>query len=213
MKHFLPEELLKIESENSYDTCTMEKSAANDTSEVTMEKKILVVYYSRTGNSKKVATEIARNLLCDVLEIKSSPTYPKGFWGYQRALIHAAFKRIPSIQIESSNITRYDLVIIGGPMWGSSLSSPVRGFLATYRGQLKDVAFFVTQGGNFAREKIKKQMSEICGKNPGAFLAVSDQDMRDGGYTKKVANFINQLDLKARQPELQRRPPENFASP
>jgi flavodoxin len=187
-------------------------SSANNTSEVTMEKKILVVYFSRTGNSKKVAMEIGRQLVCDVLEIKSSPGYPKGFWGYQRALLHAAFKRIPSIQIESSNITKYDLVVVGGPMWGSSLSSPVRGFLSTYRGQLKDVAFFVTQGGNFARDKIKKQMSDVCGKSPGAFLAIAEQDMRDGSYAVKVSSFIDQLDLKAKKPIGQKRPPESFAS-
>lgn len=98
-------------------------------------------------------------------------------------------------------------------MWGGSLSSPVRGFLSTYKEQIKEVAFFVTQGGNFAREKVKQQMSEICGKAPRAFLAISEQDIRSGNLTPQVAAFVDQLDLKT--PTLttspRKRPPETFA--
>lgn len=169
-----------------------------------MEKKVLVVYFSRTGNTKKVATEIARGLGCDLQEIKSSPEYKKGFWGYQKALFHAAFKRMPNIQIPSSNITKYDLVIVGGPVWGGSISAPVRGFLHAYRGQIKDIAFFFTQGGTFSREKIKKQMTEVCNKSPTAVMAISEQELREENFKKRVFLFLKELNLPTQTPQPKR---------
>lgn len=174
-------------------------------------KNVLVVYFSRTGNSRRVAEELSRRIGCDIEEIKSSPTYPTGFRGYQKALFHAALKRRPNVHIGKNNLSQYDLVIVGGPVWGSSLSAPLRSFLDTYRGQLKDVAFFLTQGGTFGREKVLQQMKEVCGKSPSAVLSVSERDLRGESYKKRISAFLDELKL-TKEPKVNR-PPESFASP
>ncbi|MGZ3747924.1 MAG: flavodoxin family protein [Pseudobdellovibrionaceae bacterium] len=175
-------------------------------------KNILVVYYSRSGNTRKVAEEIAQRIGCDIQEIKSTHAYPMGYRGYQKALLHAAFKKKPTIKLDNSNLSQYDLVIVGGPVWGGTLSPPVRSFLETYKNQIKNVAFFLTQGGTFGRQRLFFQMTEVCGKTPLAFLAVNDSDLHGENYQKRVAWFLRELKLEPVEAKM-KSPPENFMSP
>jgi flavodoxin len=174
-------------------------------------KKILVVYYSRTGATRKVAEEVAKQLSCELKEIKSTPSYPLGVIGYQRALFHTLFKKDIKISIDQSDVKKYDLVIVGGPAWGGLPAIPVRRFLEVYKNDLKEVAFLMTQGGESGREKFFTKMREACGKSSRAQLAVSKKDFDKGDIKKTVSTFISQLNLKAKDAGFKQKP-ESFAS-
>lgn len=177
------------------------------------QKNVLVVYFSRTGNTRIAAEELARQLKCDIQEIRAIPTYPLGFMGYQRALLHATLKRKSNIRLDQSNLAKYDLIVVGSPVWGGAISSPVRAFLDTYRSQIKDIAFFLTQGGSFGRERVLMQVQELCGKSPSSFLALTEKDMHQGTFRMKVASFAEEIKLRtSEKAPPQRRPPESMAS-
>lgn len=159
-------------------------------------KNILVIYYSRSGNTRKVAEEIAQSLHCDIEEIRSRASYPQNFWGYQRALLHASFKKKPEIQMVQSLLEDYDLVIIGSPVWGGALSAPIRSFFDRNKDELRNVVFFLTQGGEFGRKKVFTQMKELCLKTPLTTFAVTERDVRSGKFKKQVAEFIASLNLE-----------------
>ncbi len=161
-----------------------------------MNKNILVIYYSRSGNTRKVAEEIAQKLHCDLEEIQPRVSYSKTFWGYQRALIHASFKKKPEIRMVQSLLEDYDLIIVGSPVWGSSLSAPIRSFFDRNKDELRNVAFFLTQGGEFGRKKVFSQMKELCHKTPLATLAVTERDVRSGKFKEQVLEFITKLNLE-----------------
>ncbi|MDD4974561.1 MAG: flavodoxin [Bacteriovorax sp.] len=155
-------------------------------------EKRLVIYYSNSGYTKKLAKEISRNLNCDIEEIKTPVSYA-GFFGYQRALLQAIFKRVPKIKKLKHNPADYDLVIVGGPVWGGAVSGPIRSFLAEYRDNLKDVAFFLTQGGQYGRGKVFEQMEQVSGKNPMAYLAVTDKELSNGVFRERILYFLSEL--------------------
>lgn len=168
-------------------------------------EKILVVYFSRSGKTKIIAREISQKLNCDLEEIKTLTTY-SGFMGYQLALIQATFKITPKIRPLKKNIADYDLVIFGGPVWGGSLSGPIRTFIAQYKNNLKNVAFIATQEGKFGQKNVFEQMKKACGKTPLAILDITEKEFRSGTYRNSVTSFVSRLSLK--NPKIAKRPLE-----
>lgn len=158
-------------------------------------KKILVVYFSRTGHTQAIAAEISNKLGSDIQEIKAVKPYSAGFFGFQKALLDATFKRTPDINVIPTNLSKYDLVIIGSPVWGGSVSAPVRSFLEKHKTQVKDLAFFTTQGGSINRDKILKQIFDACGKSSVGFMNLSEKDIKNEEYKKRIETFIKELGI------------------
>ena len=90
--------------------------------------KILVVYYSRSGTTKKAAETIAKSLKCGSDEIKDVKNR-KGLIGFIRSGRESAIKIVPKIKSSKINPKDYGLVIIGTPIWADTIASPVRAYL------------------------------------------------------------------------------------
>ncbi|WP_430650081.1 flavodoxin family protein, partial [Bradyrhizobium liaoningense] len=74
--------------------------------------RILVVYYSRTGTTRKVAQSLSAALSCDSEEITEAGSR-KGIFGYLRSAVEAR-RQIPSrIAATVRDPSLYDLVVIG----------------------------------------------------------------------------------------------------
>ena len=73
--------------------------------------KTLVVYYSRSGNTKKIAEEISSKLKCEIEEIVDSKNR-KGMLGWIISAIDAHSK-LTTIGEIIKDPTKYDLIVIG----------------------------------------------------------------------------------------------------
>lgn len=166
-------------------------------------EKILVVYYSRTGNTRVLANDISRELHCDIEEISTTASY-SGFWGIQRAFFHALFKRNPIIKRLNKNIDEYDLVIIGSPVWFNNIPGPIRSFLERYQNDFNSVAFFLSQQNSSSSKHSFESMRKSCKKIPVAEFSVSLSELRSGNYKEKVSSFINELNLSMPKTEKRR---------
>jgi menaquinone-dependent protoporphyrinogen IX oxidase len=69
--------------------------------------------------------------------------------------------------------SKYDLVVIGTPIWAFTLSSPVRSYLSQNRSRFKKVAFYCTLGGS-GDERAFKEMETASGKKPIAVLPLKE---------------------------------------
>ena len=153
--------------------------------------KALVVYYSRTGNTRKVAQAISNALKCDIEEIIDE-TNRKGIINWFLAGRDASRKRLTKIKDVLKDLSSYDTVIIGGPVWAWGLDVPLRTFLTQYKDQLKDVAFFCTEGGS-GGENAFRSMEEILEKRPLATLIVRQSEVIRGKYPEKVSGFVDEI--------------------
>ena len=151
----------------------------------------LVVYYSRTGTTKKVAEEISKALKCDIESICDNKTR-SGVKGYIICGFEGARRKIVKINAPKKKASDYDVVIIGTPIWGWNMSSLIRGYLTNYGKDCKNVAFFCTQGGSGA-EKAFKEMGEICGKRAVAVMALTTKEVNEGSHTDKVKVFAGKI--------------------
>lgn len=157
-------------------------------------EKVIIVYYSRTGHTRKLAIELSHRLNCTVEEIKTTSQY-SGPFGFPRACFHAAFRISPETQLLRSHLADFDLVVLCGPVWMGSICMPLRSFMVDHISDFKNVAFVVTQGGNGKRKKIFDKMKKIIGRTPLAVLSVSETDFKSGLYKNSISAFISMLSL------------------
>jgi flavodoxin len=149
--------------------------------------KTLVAYYSRTGNTKKVALDLAKKLKADVDELKDKKKM--GFIGVWLKGTRHAMKEKPSEVIFSKSPEDYDLVVLGGPVWAWNLIPPIRGYLTENKKKIKKLAFFVTYGGNLGKNF--EQVSNL--KDTIAFMKLIDKDVKSGSYQKDLDEFLKKL--------------------
>lgn len=111
-------------------------------------KKILVAFYSYSGNTKDVATEIKNQTGADLFEIETVKPYPTIYNSLTKQAkeeIQEGFK--PEIKKTVQNIREYDVIFVGSPSWWSTIAPPVATFLSRHDLSGKTVIPFVTHGG------------------------------------------------------------------
>jgi len=153
--------------------------------------RTLVVYYSRTGTTRLAAEAIAKALGAD-LEAIVDRTPRLGLVGYLRCALEAGTKRLPSIERPAREPGDYELVVVGSPVWGASLSSPVRAYLEEHRRRLKAVAFFCTCGGR-GGERVLAQMTGLASKEPVARLVLREAEVTRKRAWPKIERFCGAI--------------------
>lgn len=153
--------------------------------------KTLVTFYSRTGNTRKVAQTLASHLACEIEEIVDTRDR-LGPWGYVRSMLEALSNRTTQIKPPLHKPEDQDLVIIGTPVWAGTIATPVRTYLLENRNRFRNVAFFVTHGGS-GDSKTFNQMEKIAGVIPLALLELTLNEVRLGNYSDEIVRFENEL--------------------
>jgi len=111
--------------------------------------KILIVYFSHTGNTKVIAGYIKDATGGEIFEIKPVKDYPSDY----NILVEQAGKEIkagykPELQGKVTDIEKYDVIYVGSPNWWNTIAPPVATFLTTYNLKGKTIIPFVTHGGD-----------------------------------------------------------------
>jgi flavodoxin len=152
------------------------------------QSRTLVVYFSRSGTTRKVAEAIAKELSGEIEEIIDR-TSRQGLLGYWRSLLEAQRGAPAGIVDGQKAPSSYDLVVIGTPVWAWSMSSPVRAYLMAHKASFKELAFFCTMGGQ-GGDRALRQMQDLSGKVPRAVLAVTAHDVATNSYSHSLAKFV-----------------------
>jgi len=153
--------------------------------------KSLVVYYSRTGTTKRAATAISRVLGSDIEEIIDT-TDRRGIAGWLCAGRDAWLKVPAVIKRPKMNPSKYRIVIIGTPVWSFTVTPAVRTYIAKNFKRFKRVAFFSTKDGRMSKGELKA-MQELCGKKPVAKLELTRKEMMSGKYYEMIKRFAKKI--------------------
>jgi flavodoxin len=151
----------------------------------------LVVYYSRTGTTRKIAEKLASLLKCVSEEIHDT-TKRKGMLGWLSAGKDTISKELTKLEKVKNDPASYDIVIIGTPIWNGTLSTPIRTYLTQYKDRFKKVAFFCTY--QYTDDNPFEEMESLCGKTPVATLRLHrKQEVEVDQYIEKTEEFIDRL--------------------
>jgi flavodoxin len=112
------------------------------------EKKILIVYLSRTKNTRAIAEIIHKNVGGELVSLELEKPYPENY----PAIVEQVAKEnetgfLPPLKTKIENIEKYDVVFLGFPTWGMQLPPPMKSFLRQYNLSGKTVIPFNTNAG------------------------------------------------------------------
>ena len=141
--------------------------------------KSLVVYYSRSNITKKLAQDIAGKLNCDIEEIKPKVNY-NGKLGYARGIKDSASGKNVELESLKYNPQEYDVVYLGAPVWASKAANPLISYLLQNEGKFNDVKFFLTAGSSGFDSSFKQM--EDKSKKPLKTLALTTKEVKTNAY-------------------------------
>ncbi len=151
----------------------------------------LVVYYSRTGTTRKVAEKLAALLNCVSEEIHDTANR-KGMLDGLSAGKDATSEKLTKLEKVKTDPAAYDIVIIGTPTWNQRVSTPIRTYCTQYKDRFKKVAFFCTY--QYTDNNPFEEMESLCGKTPVATLRLHrKKEVEVNQYIGKVEEFIDRL--------------------
>ncbi len=159
---------------------------------VTQGKKILVVYYSKTGNTERAAKDVAAALGADIERIVDKKNRT-GFFAFFSSGRDAMTKKQTFIDSIPRDPAEYDLVVAGTPVWAGNITPAIRTFLTMNKDKLRNVAYIITAAHTPA-EKVVPFCNEIIGKQPVASLGLVKKELKDSTlYREKISAFIDVL--------------------
>jgi flavodoxin len=153
--------------------------------------KTLIVFYSRSGVTRKACQELAGHLGADVEEIIDK-TDRSGVIGWLKGGHDATFLKTTEIEPTKTDPAAYDLVVIGTPIWAFTMAPAVRSYLAANKGKFRRVAFLATMGGS-GEHRTFKHMQELAGLTPAAAIALREKQVRGGEASGAIQEFAQAL--------------------
>ena len=154
--------------------------------------KVLVVYYSLTGHTKEIADKIQTMTNADIFRLEPAEPFPTGAKLHLTVKEQLKMKKYPALK-QMPDLTGYDVVFVGAPVWWYTAATPVLSFLEQADFQGVKVAFFSTQGSN--RGTFLPDVTALT-KNAQILLDASFNNMGkeyDAAVNAKIADWINGL--------------------
>ncbi|GAB3317737.1 hypothetical protein GCM10027299_09050 [Larkinella ripae] len=110
--------------------------------------KVLIVYLSRTNNTKALAQIIQKQVGGTLVAIELETPYPQKYQSIvQQVVRENETGYLPPLKTKIANIQQYNMVFVGFPTWGMQLPPPMKSFLQQYDLKGKTVIPFNSNGG------------------------------------------------------------------
>jgi formylglycine-generating enzyme required for sulfatase activity/flavodoxin len=125
------------------------KSIYNNTTK-SRTGKILIAYFSQTGNTDGLAKVIQQKTGYDMVRIERAVPYSYNYNGaglYGEALDEYRSNAVPELASYVSNLADYDIILLGYCNWWASIPAPVRSFLMHDDFSGKTIVPFCSMGG------------------------------------------------------------------
>ena len=176
---------------------TPDDTANGEADNTTSGGKVLVVYYSASGNTKRVAEDIAEAADGDLFEITPAEPYTSDDLNWtnsdsrvSREHDDESLRDVPLTTTEVENWDDYDTVFIGYPIWWGIAAWPVDTFVKNNDFTGKTVIPFATSSSSGMGQS-GTLLSEMAGTGDWQ----DGQRFSSGASQSDVADWVSGLDL------------------
>ena len=176
---------------------TPDDTANGEADNTTSGGKVLVVYYSASGNTKRVAEDIAETAGGDLFEITPTEPYTSDDLNWtnsdsrvSREHDDESLRDVPLTTTEVENWDDYDTVFIGYPIWWGIAAWPVDTFVKNNDFTGKTVIPFATSSSSGMGQS-GTLLSEMAGTGDWQ----DGQRFSSGASQSDVADWVSGLDL------------------
>ncbi len=110
-------------------------------------RKILVAYFSATGNTQRLAEQIMAATGADAFRIEAAEPYAENPYDDSDRIQNESYNNLrPEVATMPDNVEDYDVIFIGSPIWWHNPAMVVCTFLENYDLSDKIVVPFFTYG-------------------------------------------------------------------
>lgn len=154
----------------------------------------LIVVYSYSGNTRRVAQLLQDMTGGDLLEINTRRDYVGGMAAMAaQTRIERATGLLPGLDVELPDIESYDRILIGGPVWSYTVAAPLSRFLSDMDFTGKQIAPFWTDAGS-PGEYESSFTSQVRGGEVLAGLGLSGSSrLSDEEVIRRLEEWLNTL--------------------
>ena len=152
-----------------------------------MSDKTLIVCYSNTGTSRRVADLLSGKFQWPHGEVSEARSRA-GTAGTLRCVADSLFRRHPAIRYEGPDPRGFDTVVLIAPIWLSRLAGPMRTFVRDHASGLKQVAVISVMGGKGAA-KAFTEIGRILGRLPILSTSFTARAVGDVSYSTGLEVF------------------------
>ncbi len=157
-------------------------------------RRVLVAYFSWSGNTREIANQIHKIIGGDLFQIVSVDQYPSDYdetVKQARRELDAGYR--PKLKSEVENIGSYDVVFIGYPNWCGTIPRPVASFLSKCNSSGKTIAPFCTHEGSRLGRSVE-DIAKLCPQsNVLEGLAVRGGDVRNA--QNRVSEWLRKIGM------------------
>ena len=167
--------------------------------------KVLIVYLSRTNNTKAIAEIIQRNVGGKLVALELENPYPENYQQtVQQVVNENATGYLPPLKSKIDSIDKYDVIFLGFPTWDMKMPPPMKSFLQQYSLSGKTVIPFNTNAGYGVGSSFQT-VKELCPNSKvlegfemkggverdGQYLVIKDEKAKEAeAAVKKWLNKI-----------------------
>ena len=153
--------------------------------------KALVTYFSASGVTARVAKDLASAAGADLYEIKPDVPYSRADLNWMdkqsRSSVEMRDKRSrPTLADTDANISAYDTIFMGFPIWWYIAPTIINTFLEAYDFSGKKIVLFATSGGS----GFGKAVQSLQPSAPGAQI-ITGEILNGNPNEKKLKAFAD----------------------
>jgi flavodoxin len=169
--------------------------------------KVLIVYLSRTNNTKAIAEIIQRNVSGTLVALELEKPYPENYQQtVQQVVKENETGYLPPLKTKIDSIQNYDVVFVGFPTWDMKLPPPMKTFLHQYDLKDKTIIPFNTNGG-YGEGSSFQTLKELCPNSKvlegftikggverdGQYLVIKDEKAKEA--ETKVKKWLSKIKI------------------
>lgn len=156
---------------------------------------VCIIYHSETGNTRAVAEQVAAASGGDLIAVRDLANYSK-VGRYLKGARRAMRGDSADIEPAAIDVSGYETVVVGTPVWAGSLTPAINAAVGALRGiEGKPTVVFCTSGGS-PRKTLDTltAMLEARGADVRGAVSFTVQDLRQGAPIDALADLVRQLE-------------------
>jgi flavodoxin len=179
---------------------TTDSNAQTDSS-----KMILIVYLSRTNNTKAVADIIHSYVGGKLVALELQKPYPENYRQTVEQVVHEnETGYLPPLKTKIDSLEKYNVVFLGFPTWDMQMPPPMKSFLHQYNLRGKTIIPFNTNagygvGGGFETVKELCPNSKVLegfevkagAERNGQYLVIKDEKAKEA--EKEIKKWLQKI--------------------
>lgn len=146
--------------------------------------RILIAYFSYSGNTEDAAHIIQQKTGADMIEITMEEPYSGNIYEVsQQDLMNNVH---PALSSHVENMSQYDVILLGYPTWWATMPMPVYSFLEEYDFSGKTIVSFSSHGGTMFGDSV----SDLSKAAPGAYVGLGYEFNYSSSDRDKISQWL-----------------------